>query len=88
MRKSAFVVLTLAAAAAFAPQPASAAYDLPWCAQYADAGNILSCAFTSYQQCMATVRGIGGYCRPNYRYGFYRPDVQPHRTKRHDSDYR
>lgn len=87
MRRSAFVALMLVTLAASAPRPATAAYDLPWCAQYADSGNILSCAFTSFQQCMATVRGIGGYCRPNYRYGFYQSDAEPRRTRRRDSGY-
>jgi len=48
MRIAALVILMLTAA--FAPHPAMAAYNLPWCAQYDDS-NILSCAFTSMRQC-------------------------------------
>src|SRR5262249_53474649 len=59
MRRAALIALLLIAAAAFAPRPASAAYNLPWCAQYADDSNILNCAFTSMEQCQETVRGIG-----------------------------
>ena len=34
-----------------------------WCAFY-DASTY-NCGFNSYQQCLETVRGAGGYCRPN-----------------------
>ncbi len=38
----------------------------PWCAQYTGSrGGATNCGFTSYQQCMATVRGAGGYCVQN-----------------------
>jgi hypothetical protein len=84
MRISAFVALVLTAAAAFAPRPAAAAYDLPWCAQYYDS-NITSCAFTSYQQCMATISGIGGLCIQNFRYPPY-ADLRRAKPRR-DSGY-
>jgi hypothetical protein len=90
MRKSAFVALMLVTAAGFVPRPAAAAHDLPWCAFLSDSATY-SCAFTSLQDCWATVRGIGGYCRPNYRYAFYPPpppDVAPRRTRRHHPDSR
>jgi len=82
MRISAFVALTLTAVAAFAPRPATAAYDLPWCAQYYYS-NIYSCAFTSFQQCMATVSGVGGLCMQNYRYPPQPPYGEPRRAKPH-----
>jgi Protein of unknown function (DUF3551) len=35
----------------------------PWCAQYpTEQSAAMSCYFTSYQQCMTTISGIGGYC--------------------------
>ena len=35
----------------------------PWCAQFpTDQSAAMSCYFTSYQQCMTTLSGIGGYC--------------------------
>jgi hypothetical protein len=40
--------------------PANAA---PWCAFY-DASTY-NCGFHSFEQCMATVRGAGGWCREN-----------------------
>lgn len=85
MRISAVVALTLVTVAAFAPRPAAAAYNLPWCAFLSDS-QTYSCAFTSLQECWATVLGIGGFCRPNYRSGVYPPyppAAEPRRTKRH-----
>jgi len=35
----------------------------PWCARY-DSWTIV-CGFATYQQCMATVSGVGGYCQRN-----------------------
>ncbi|HLK82110.1 MAG TPA: DUF3551 domain-containing protein [Xanthobacteraceae bacterium] len=90
MRIPAFVALTLVAVTAFAPRPAAAAYDLPWCAFFSDS-QAYSCAYRSLQECWATVLGIGGYCRPNYRYGSYPPyppDAGPRRSKRrHPADH-
>ena len=87
MRISAFVAFMLTTAVAFAPRPATAAYNLPWCAQFYDS-NILSCAFTSQQQCMATVSGVGGLCRLNFRYPPLPPYAEPRRVKpRRYSDY-
>jgi hypothetical protein len=35
----------------------------PWCAQQpTDQSAAMVCYFTSYQQCMTTLSGIGGYC--------------------------
>jgi hypothetical protein len=93
MRTSAFIALVLTAAAPFAPRPATAAYNLPWCAQYNDSG-AFSCAFTSFQQCLVTISGIGGVCMQNFRYAFPPPYAapppyaEPRRTKpRHDFGY-
>ena len=41
---------------------AQSAYDYPWCAVYTKTSGAMSCYYTSYQQCMATMRGIGGTC--------------------------
>jgi len=63
------IVLTLvltAAALAIHARPA-AAYDYPWCAQYTDFSGAMNCGFNTFQQCLATVRGIGGYCVANPR---------------------
>jgi Protein of unknown function (DUF3551) len=41
--------------------PASAS----WCAQYSGGGGGESCGFSSFEQCQASVSGIGGFCRPS-----------------------
>ena len=35
----------------------------PWCARYS--GWTVVCGFTTFQQCLATVSGVGGICQPN-----------------------
>jgi hypothetical protein len=47
--------------------PASApAREYPWCARYD--WTTSNCGFVSFQQCLATISGIGGRCEPNPRY--------------------
>jgi len=48
-------------------------YDpYPWCAVYGGRNGAggSNCGFRTWQQCMATVSGIGGFCEPNQ---FYNP---------------
>jgi hypothetical protein len=45
---------------------ASAAREYPWCARYD--WTTSNCGFVSFQQCLATISGIGGRCEPNPRY--------------------
>ena len=47
-------------------------YDpYPWCTVYGGrGGGGTNCGFRTWQQCMATVSGIGGFCEPNQ---FYNP---------------
>lgn len=62
-----FALTGLAASAA----PAAAAIEYPWCAQYGggeDGGGGRNCGFVSYEQCMLTVRGMGGSCEQNLFY--------------------
>jgi hypothetical protein len=35
-----------------------------WCAYYDVSTR--NCGFHTYQQCLATISGVGGYCSPNY----------------------
>ena len=68
-------------------QPAAGKIYRPWCVQYggSDGDNGTTCAFTSFEQCMMTARGGGGFCVQNPRYLAYgsgqkspeRPDKQP-----------
>lgn len=44
---------------------AQSAYDYPWCAVYTKTTGATSCYYTSFQQCLATMRGIGGTCIRN-----------------------
>lgn len=41
---------------------AQSAYDYPWCAVYTKTSGAVSCYYASFQQCMDTMRGIGGTC--------------------------
>lgn len=59
--------LTLLALGALA-LPATAQTNYPWCSNFADGFGGTNCGFVSYEQCMATVRGSGGYCDKNDTY--------------------
>jgi hypothetical protein len=66
MRPLRFILAALAALAAFAPS-AGQADPYPWCAQYGggDRSGGRNCGFVTWEQCMASVRGIGGFCETN-----------------------
>ena len=53
------------------------AQNYPWCAQYSGGvdGGGMNCGFISFDQCMATVRGMGGFCMQN---NTYVPPPGPH----------
>jgi hypothetical protein len=52
---------------------AQSAYSYPWCARGVKMdGGSTSCYFASYQQCMTTQSGIGGYC---FQSPYYHPPV-------------
>lgn len=44
----------------------AASREYPWCARYD--WTTTNCGFVSFQQCLATISGIGGRCEPNPRY--------------------
>jgi hypothetical protein len=46
------------------------AQNYPWCAYYGmgDDGGGTNCGFTSFEQCMETLRGLGGFCNRNTQY--------------------
>lgn len=46
---------------------AAQAQNYPWCSNFHD-GAGTNCGFSTYEQCMATARGTGGYCAPNNAY--------------------
>ena len=65
------------------PRPGAAREWYPWCAQYADTRNLIECAYTSFEQCQASVSGVGGSCVQNVR----SPPAAP-RDRRYQPFYR
>lgn len=62
------VVVIVVAAMGLAPRRSSA-QNYPWCAYYGGmGGGGTNCGFTTFQQCLATLSGIGGSCDPNTQY--------------------
>ncbi len=63
-------------AVAFGVVAAIAAFDdraeaqnYPWCATYSmGTGGSQNCGFTTFEQCLDNVRGIGGFCDRNTQY--------------------
>jgi hypothetical protein len=60
---------------------AAQAQNYPWCSNFHD-GAGTNCGFSTYEQCMATARGTGGYCAPNNSYTAPRPAGSLVRTQR------
>jgi hypothetical protein len=47
------------------------AREYPWCARYG--WTTYNCGFDTYNQCLATISGVGGYCERNPRFDEQRP---------------
>ena len=65
----------------------AAAIEYPWCAQYGgdDGDGGRNCGFVSREQCMETVRGMGGFCEQNLFYtGSAERPTEPARKRRND----
>lgn len=78
----------ITALAAFTP-PARAAIEYPWCVQYGagmDGGGGRNCGFVSYEQCMMTARGAGGWCEQNLFYLDQVAKQRPQPRKRPHND--
>ena len=43
------------------------AQNYPWCTLYSPRDG-QTCGFTTFQQCMATLSGMGGFCNRNTQY--------------------
>jgi len=82
MHKLGLALIALAALAAsqlVAPSAHAETY-YPWCANYGgDMGGSSNCGFSTLEQCMATVSGIGGSCDRN---PFYVDAAKPRRAAR------
>ena len=87
MRTPIIVLFVIAAALLGATQVSSAqsAYSYPWCALGGSKNsNALSCYYTSWEQCMATIFGIGGLCIESPYYHAqspYRASVKPRQRR-------
>jgi hypothetical protein len=75
------IALFVVAAAVLGETQASNAqspYSYPWCAIYGggdnSGGGAMSCYYTSWQQCMTTMSGIGGLCVQS---PYYHPQPAP-----------
>ncbi len=66
MRRIVFALATLAVGMIADITPSAAVVWYPWCARFYDRSGSTSCAFTSFEQCLATVSGIGGACIQNW----------------------
>lgn len=66
---SGFAAAMIGAATIGATAPAQA-QNYPWCAYYAmgDDGGGTNCGFVTYEQCMTTLSGMGGFCVQNNQY--------------------
>jgi hypothetical protein len=78
MRLSLFTLGIALAASAIGTS--AEAQNYPWCAYYGDDFGGTNCGFVSFEQCMATVTGIGGFCDRNTQY--VPPGVATHPSQR------
>jgi hypothetical protein len=80
-------IIAAAVLAAIPAAQAQSAYDYPWCAVYAGgsrgAGGAMSCYYRTYDQCRATMSGIGGSCVQSPYYG-HGPNQRPRRRENRD----
>jgi Protein of unknown function (DUF3551) len=90
MRIMRFAIVTLAVATLPALPATSSVrayekpYDpYPWCAAYGDdMSGVSNCGFLTWEQCMATVSGVGGFCEPNQFYNPRGKKGRHHRARR------
>ena len=61
------------------------AQNYPWCAYYDMFQGATNCGFSTFQQCMAAVSGVGGNCGPNPQ---YQAAPGPYLLTRHPRRYR
>ena len=80
------VLAALASSDLLAVSPAQAE-PYKWCAQYGGGrgGGGRNCGFVTYEQCMQTIQGMGGFCERN---AFYTgPEERPvRRSRKHQDD--
>ena len=54
----------------------------PWCANMGGRDGGWDCGYYTFEQCMATARGLGGSCAPN-PWAIYAPNPPPRRARRY-----
>jgi hypothetical protein len=65
MRGLVILLLALSAASVMTTPSRAGIVWHPWCARYYNVSGATICAFDSQAQCLADVRGIGGFCVEN-----------------------
>jgi hypothetical protein len=76
------VVGVIATAASIGICTSAQAQNYPWCAHYGEDDGGTNCGFTSFQQCLADISGMGGFCEQN---NTYVPPIAPapHQALKH-----
>jgi hypothetical protein len=61
------------------------AREYPWCAHYGSMFEdvAVNCGFDTFQQCLATIQGVGGTCRENPMF-FQAPRAEVRKKRRQD----
>lgn len=80
MRSLAILAMSAAAFSLAAQATPAQAREYPWCARY-DVWT-MNCGFVTFQQCLATISGVGGLCTPNPRAAAIGGEPDPRYTKR------
>jgi hypothetical protein len=75
------VALGTLAGTAELPGTAARAQPAPWCANLGGRDGGWDCGYYTFDQCMATARGLGGSCAPNPR-ALAAPKPPPRRVRR------
>jgi hypothetical protein len=66
--KAALVLGALAFAGFLAPTAQAQAGEGRWCAESGGRSAYTNCGYYTFRQCLASVSGVGGTCRPNPRF--------------------
>jgi Protein of unknown function (DUF3551) len=63
------IALALVCGASMVGTPQAHADPYRWCAVYSgEMGGSSNCGFITWEQCRATIMGMGGFCEPNQFY--------------------
>jgi hypothetical protein len=62
------IVLALAILVLAAASSGAQAQNYPWCAHYDTGDDGYNCGFVTFEQCRATISGMGGFCERNTQF--------------------